>query len=164
MDDRPRLLKDPQQIDLRLAELSKPHIKPLADFAANLRERGYGEVPDFDPWDGGIAAKALFLLEKPGAKKFKSGFISRNNNDKTAENTFKFMMRAEIPREKTCLWNIVPGWNGTRKITAAELSKGADAMYELLNRLSNVRVVVLVGKRALRGVVWDQRSSLVANY
>ena len=89
-------------------------------------------------------------MEKPGPKAFASGFISRDNNDQTAENISMFMRRANIPRCKTCLWNIVPGWNRTIKLTSAELSKGADALSELLILLSDVRVVVLVGKRALR--------------
>jgi hypothetical protein len=73
--DRPRLLRDTEQIRLRRSELVKPHIKPLADFAESLRNAAYGEVPDFDPWDGGTQAKVLFLFEKPGPKAFASGFV-----------------------------------------------------------------------------------------
>ncbi|MEX0853124.1 MAG: hypothetical protein WD036_07570 [Bauldia sp.] len=122
--DRPRLLGDQQEIARRKTELSAPHILPLAAFAKSLREQGYGDVPDFDPWDGGTGARALFLLEKPGPQADASGFISRNNDDKTAENTFNFMNAAGIPRDQTCLWNVVPGWNGTRTITGAELKRG----------------------------------------
>jgi hypothetical protein len=48
-------------------------------------------VPDFDPLDGGVNAQVLFLLEKPGpmaaedGKRAGSGFISRDNDDGTAE-------------------------------------------------------------------------------
>ena len=58
---------------------------------------GVGPVPDFDPLDGGIETRTLFLFEKPGrmtadgfARRFGSGFISRNNDDQTAEATFAF--------------------------------------------------------------------------
>jgi hypothetical protein len=71
--------------------LHEPHIAPLTDFAARLRERGSIEVPDFDPFDGGIHAQVLFLFEKPGpmtASNNGSGFISRNNDDRSAEATF----------------------------------------------------------------------------
>ena len=46
-------------------------------------------VPDFDPNNGGIHAKVLFLFEKPGPKtdpKNKgSGYISQDNDDETAK-------------------------------------------------------------------------------
>jgi len=154
VDDRQRLLGDKKQVALRRAELFKPHIKSLTAFVQRLRKRGHGKVPYFDPWDGGISAKALFLFEKPGPKAFASGFVSRNNNDRTAENTFNFMKAACIPRKQTCLWNVVPGWNGTIRLTSAELRKGADALLELLDLLRDLRVVVLVGRRA--ACAWSQ--------
>jgi hypothetical protein len=148
--DRPRLLKCREQIGLRRAELSESHIAPLAKFVEALRKEDYGEVPDFDPWDGGVDAKALFLFEKPGPKAFASGFISRNNDDPTAENTFNFMREAGIPRKLTCLWNVVPGWNGMRRLAPDELARGHEALAKLLIELKKkkLRVVVLVGKRA----------------
>jgi hypothetical protein len=51
----------------------------------NCGARRLGEVPDFDPVDGGIGARALFLLDAPGpmtseaGKRIGSGFISRFN-------------------------------------------------------------------------------------
>jgi uracil-DNA glycosylase len=146
--DAPRLFRDPAQIAHRRSELGEPHIKPLTEFAQSLRDRGYGHVPDFDPWDGGISAQILFLFEKPGPKAFASGFISRNNDDRSAEYTFNFMRQAGIPRGKTCLWNTVPGWNGTRKLTGVELQQGGAALSELIPLLPNLKVVVLVGQRA----------------
>jgi hypothetical protein len=44
----------------------------------------------------------LFLFEKLGpmtAEAGGSGFISRNNDDPTAEATFRFMEQAKIPRK-----------------------------------------------------------------
>lgn len=161
MDEcRPKSLKDPRQIALRVAALSKPHIKPLADFVKTLRQHGYGEVPNFDPEDGGVNAKALFLLEKPGKKAIKSGFVSRDNNDETAANIFRFMKEAGIPRTKTCLWNAVPGRNGSGKPNAPELRQGGVALADLLRILDKVRVVVLVGNKACEAwrLVEDQRS------
>jgi hypothetical protein len=76
----------------------------LKTFADNLRRPGL-EVRDFDPADGGVKAQALFLFEKPGpmtvtggrGKRTGSGFISRNNDDPTAEAVFNFMHEAAIP-------------------------------------------------------------------
>ena len=148
MEDKPRSLADEQAIQQRIAMLEEPHVAPLTEFARCLRAEGYGDVPYFDPLDGGINATSLFLLEKPGPKAALSGFISRNNNDKTAENTFNFMIQAEIDRTTTCLWNTIPGWNGTTKVTSAELNEGAVCLQRLFGLLPNLRVVVLVGKKA----------------
>jgi hypothetical protein len=110
--------------------LNMPHILPLAAYSAQLRERNMGEVPDFDPLDGGVDARVLFLFEKPGpmtaeaGNRAGSGFISRNNDDATAAATFEFMRRAGIPRKLTLIWNVVPWWNGTRLVTRQELNLG----------------------------------------
>jgi hypothetical protein len=123
-----------------------------------LRALGRGEVPDFDPLDGGHTAKVLFLFEKPGpmtslqrGQKIRgSGFISRDNDDPTAEATFLFMRQAGLDRRVTTMWNMVPWWNGTRLIRANELRAGMNALDELLNLMNNLRVVVLVGRKAAR--------------
>ena len=133
--------------------LWEPHVAPLTAYAADLRARG--EVPDFDPLDGGCNARVLFLFEKPGPKTSEtgggSGFISRNNDDPTAEATLKFMQEANIPRKLTLLWNIVPWWNSTRRITSQELQQGADSVSQLADLLPHLQAVVFVGAKAAGG-------------
>ena len=131
------------------------HIAPLTDFVERLRTASPDcEFPDFDPLDGGVAADILFLFEKPGPMTSKggkgSGFISRNNDDPTAEATFRFMKEAKLSRKRTVIWNVVPGWNGRRKITAPELLAGVNALKDLLPLLRNLRTIVLVGQKAQR--------------
>lgn len=128
--------------------LREPHIARLTAFAEKLR--GRDRVPYFDPLDGGDEARALFLLEKPGLMTEESGFISRNNDDPTAENIFKFMCKARIPRKQTIIWNVVPWWNDIRKVTAQELRDGVESLKELMSILRSLRVVVMVGKKAAR--------------
>ena len=99
IDDRPRSMRDPDTLQRRITMLHSPHMGRLVEHVSELRNRDLGKVPDFDPLDGGIEARVLFLLEKPGPKAFKSGFISRNNNDATVANTHKFMQQAGIPRK-----------------------------------------------------------------
>lgn len=137
--------------------LGLPHMAALTHFAADLRLRCRNEVPDFDPADGGTRARILFLFEKPGpmtsaakAGRVGSGFISRDNDDPTAEATFHFMRAAGLPREQTLIWNVVPGWNGTRKVTPAELKDGVGEVRNLMALLPLVEVVVLVGRQAAR--------------
>lgn len=143
--------------EARRAMLGLPHVQPLSDFVGRLRSTYNDEFPDFDPADGGMNASILFLFEKPGpmtsaAKSGRSGsgFISRDNDDPSAEATFTFMAHAGIPREQTVLWNVVPGWNGTRAITRSELEAGVAEVQGLLSLLPRVEAIVLVGKKAQR--------------
>ena len=146
--------------------LSFPHIAPLTAYAAELRSRNVGVVPDFDPLDGGVEARVLFLFEKPGPmtseyeERTGSGFISRNNDDPTAEATFTFMAKAGIPRSLTVIWNVVPWWNGTRKVTAHELREGAACVEQLVKLLPNLSAVVMVGDRAARAKQYLETTTL----
>ncbi len=158
--DFPRSMRNVAVRERRRAMLHEPHIEPLTAYAARLRERRSGEVPEFDPLDGGINAQALFLFEKPGpmtADGRGSGFISRNNDDPTAEATFNFMRRAGIGRKLTVTWNLIPWWNGTRKVTGQELREGLQCLDELIRLLPSLRAVVLVGKHAAKAEPYVKR-------
>jgi hypothetical protein len=152
--DRPRSMRYADVQRRRKAMLLQPHVAPLTEYAEKLRQRENVQVPDFDPLDGGVNAQILFLFEKPGpmtaesGPRTGSGFISRDNDDPTAEATFNFMKRAGIPRELTVIWNIVPWWNGTRKVTGAELREGAASIERLVTLLPALSVVVMVGRKA----------------
>lgn len=154
-DDQPRSMRDPAVRARRRAMLGLPHMIELTSYAKRLRRPGV-EVPDFDPLDGGIEARVLFLFEKPGpmtagagqGTRPGSGFISRDNDDPTAEAIFNFMRQADIPREQTILWNVIPWWNGIRVVKSFELQDGARRVFELIYLLRNPRAVVLVGNKA----------------
>lgn len=145
----------------RKAMLDQPHIARLTSYVAELRRSSGLEVPDFDPLDGGVAARVLFLFEKPGRMAVESGFISRDNDDLTAAATFEFMAQAGIPRKQSVIWNVVPGWNGTRKVTAPELSGGLASLRALLKHLPALSTVVMVGKKAARAKCYLQSTGLV---
>lgn len=121
-----------------------------------LRSYGCGEVPSFDPMNGGISSQLLFLFEKPGpmtsseGTQLGSGFISPDNDDPTAEATFNFIASSGIPREMAVFWNIIPWWNGTRDVKPEELDKGLSELCNLVAILEKLRVVVLVGRKAQR--------------
>ncbi len=150
-DDHPGSLADPAVRARRVAMLDRPHARPLADHVRRMRQDRVGFVPDFDPLDGGIAARLLFLLEKPGPRIVLSdgtGFVSRNNPDPTARNCHGFMIEAGIDHRQVAIWNIVPWWNGTMAITASECRAGAAALRLTLALFPRLRGVVLVGNRA----------------
>jgi hypothetical protein len=154
--DVPKLLGDPMARTVRQAELYEPHIAPLTGFVEKLRtDVGcHGSIPNFDPWDGGIDAEILFLLEAPGAKALFSGFISRNNPDETAKNFFELNRHAEIPRKRTVTWNIVPWYIGTemriRAASKTDTDAGIHALTRVLDLLPKLRAAVLIGRKAER--------------
>lgn len=134
--------------------LNQPHVRALTRYIYDLREQGLGEVPYFDPLDGGINARVLFLFEEPGpmtlGSRGGSGFMSRNNDDRSAEATLHFMAKASIPRGLTATWNVVPWWNGTSSVRAAELRQGIREGRSLITLLPHLQAVVFVGKKASR--------------
>jgi hypothetical protein len=153
----PRTMRFPEVREARRAMLGLPHIKPLTDFVRRLRATYDAEFPDFDPADGGTKAEIIFLFEKPGPMtssarqgRSGSGFISRDNDDPTAEATFNFMIQAGIPREKAVLWNLIPGWNGVVNVTKDELRLGALEVENLLSLTPHAKSIVLVGRKAQR--------------
>jgi hypothetical protein len=166
-DDQPRSMRDPAVRKRRVAMLNLPHMLPLKMFAEKLRRPGF-EVPDFDPADGGVEARALFLFEKPGpmtvtgsrGKRSGSGFISRDNDDPTAEAIFNFMREAEIPRRLTIMWNVIPWWNGTRAVTTPELQDGESSLSELLHLLPKLKAIMLVGQKAARAKSYCENRGL----
>jgi len=156
-NDHPRALRDPAARLQRHAMLSLPHIASLAAYAARLRSRPSVEVPDFDPLDGGVEARVLFLLEKPGPMispcrplREGSGFISRDNDGATAEAMRRFMLEAGLPRSDVVIWNVIPWWNGTIAVTAAERTAGLQELPNLLTLLNRLHTAVLVGRTAAR--------------
>ena len=127
-------------------------MRRLRAFSEELRAEGRGEVPEFDPLDGGEVARLLFLLEKPGPGVFRhgAGFVSRDNPDLTAAAIFRFAEEAGIDRGEAVLWNAMPWWNGTIRYTAAEWRAGVGWIEALLDLLPRLAGVALVGRPAQR--------------
>lgn len=134
-------------------------MRPLADYVGRLRCHYPSlEFPDFDPLGGGVDADMLFLLEKPGPKTSRtgggSGFISPCNDDPTAEASWHFLHEAGIDMERTCHWNVIPGWDGNREQRSqADVIKGLRELEELLKLLPKLRVAVLLGNNAHKAEV-----------
>jgi len=82
----------------------------------------------------------------------KSDFISRNNNDQTAENFFNFNVEAGLSRERTVSWNIVPWYIGSqakiRPATKKDIEVAVQHLLRLFDLLPKLRAVVLHGLKA----------------
>lgn len=148
--DQPNALKESDEQQRRVAMLSQPHIAPLQKYLLHIRAEHPGkEIPNCDPCDGGMQAKALFLLEAPGPKAILSGFISRNNPDPTARNIFNLWQEAGISRTDTLIWNIVPWYvDDGKRIKRDDIRQLFPYVKDLLSLLPNLKVVGLVGKKA----------------
>ena len=152
--DEPKSLRSDEARAIRLASIESPHVAPLTAFVRRLKESmgpDYG-IPYFDPFDGGIKADCLFLLEAPGPKAVESQFISRNNPDETAKNFLLLNQEAGIDRRRTVIWNIVPWYIGSgkkiRPANATDLGVAAPALVELMTLLPALHSIVLVGGKA----------------
>ena len=159
--DAPKTLRFPLEVDARIRHLNAPHALPLTRFVKDLR-RTQGtaySVPFFDPCDGCADARVLFLGEAPGPKAVKSGFISRNNPDETAKNSFELHQDAGLARCEVALWNIVPWYVGAegkiRPVSESDLREAGVWLKQLLGLLPKLRGVVLVGDKAQRGFRLD---------
>jgi len=156
MIDTPKSLGDSQHHAQRLARLHEPHVNELTAFVNRIRcERGCGDaVPFFDPADGGVGAECLFVLEAPGPKAVRSGFISRNNPDESAKNFLELNVKAGVPRNRTIICNIVPWYVGSygriRPANSTDIEEGWPYLLQLIDILPSLRVVVLVGGKAHR--------------
>lgn len=152
--DQPYSLQNDQEREYRHSLILAPHIAPLTAFVDQLRDHtGMGRaIPYFDPLDGGVNARCLLLLEAPGRQAVKSGFVSRNNPDPTAKNWLLLLEEAGLRREDTVIWNVVPWYVGEegriRAVRRSDVDKALQYLRELLGLLLNLRVVVLVGRKA----------------
>ena len=98
----------------------------------------------------------LLLLESPGPKVSKTGFVSADNPDQTAENMSCLLKLASLSRKKILLWNIFPWQLSAKSVIAPsekDLIEAAPATRELLMLLPELKVIVLVGKKAKAG--WE---------
>lgn len=147
-------LADLAERQRRAKLLEQPHIKPLMEYLQAIQTQMGADyaMPYFDPCDGGIAARVLFLLEAPGPKAVGSNFISRNNPDQTAKNMNELLREAKIQRESTLLWNVVPWYVGEqgriRPVNKQDLQQALPFLQQLLQLLPNLAVIVLVGRKA----------------
>jgi len=162
--DEPKTLRDQTVRKARLAAIRETHVAPLTSFVESMRhERGLkGEIPYFDPADGGVNARCLFLLEAPGAKAVESGFISRNNPDETAKNFFLLNQEVSLARELTVSWNVVPWYIGQgssiRPASAADIQEAHPYLEEMLRLLLQLQIVVLIGRKAQRAAEYIQNA------
>jgi hypothetical protein len=150
--------RDRSALDERRALLEdEPSVQPLRAFreellARRMRRHPGAVVPDFDPAEAGVEARALIVLEAPGPMSTGpdgSGFVSVDNDDATAASTWT--LRDEVGlHARTLVWNIVP-WQLDGAPDADEVRQGAMELRRLLPLLPDLRVVVNAGTAPTSG-------------
>jgi hypothetical protein len=151
--------------DERLALLDSPQMQPLNDYRDRLRQMSGRDIPNFDPFDGGVSARLLILLETPGpsAVTCDRRFVSIDNPTGTAKNLRNALADAGIPRHEIIAWNTVPWIRLTKKpVTVGERSDGIDGLADLLPMLSAVKVAVLAGAVAGAAKLVIERAGIEA--
>jgi uracil-DNA glycosylase len=163
--DCPKLLSDVMAVQARLSQVHDAHMAPLTSFVHRLRSSMGPEaaIPYMDPWDAGVDAEVLFLLEAPGPKARNSGFVSMNNPDKTAKNIFITAQDAGVVRKRILLWNTVPWYIGSgqkiRPANSADIAAGIPSLNELLQLLPQLRAIVLIGSKAQKALTHIQNNA-----
>ncbi|MEM8621311.1 MAG: uracil-DNA glycosylase [Actinomycetota bacterium] len=157
-DPAPRGLRDAAAVRERTARVDDAPVAALNGWVRDLKGRLGAEaiVPWFDPDDGGIDARILWLLEAPGPKatvgRGGSGFISCDNNDPTAENTWCARHDAGVARTDVVHWNVIPYYIGTetkiRAWTPGDIGDAGAMLVELVGFLPRLRSVICGGKAA----------------
>ena len=133
----------------------------LSSFVLQIRaERKLSvAVPDFDPKNGNDQAKYLLILEAPGPKAVKSGYVTLDNPDLTASNLKAQLEAAAVNRSDIAVWNVVPWYLGNEDQTRIRAAEGEDValgiayLLRLIQLLPNLRCIVLVGGAARRAHV-----------
>lgn len=150
-------------IDLssRFSLLNEPHMADLKRYVVAVRKRLKNSlssdeifVPHFDPSDAGTRARCLFLLESPGPQTRKTGFVSRDNPDATAENWSRLCDRAKLGRQSTVMWNAYPWFLQDSRFSAEDKQIAHKEIPRLLKNFPDLQVVVFVGKRA--EIFWNE--------
>lgn len=133
----------------------------LFHFVRQIREKeGFNEeIPDFDPKNGNLNAKFLLVLEAPGPKAIKTGYISIDNPDLTAKNLGRQLTKANVYPSEIAIWNIVPWYVGNdsktriRAVNGNEVDVGIRYLKKLISIIPNLKCIVLVGAAARKAHV-----------
>lgn len=142
----------------RFRLVEQPRVRPLSDFRCQLLASlpSGSFVPNFDPLDGGIAARILLLLETPGRVPRQTRFTSLDNPSSTSKNLLPMVLSAGLKRSDVLMWNLVPWDVGTktkvRPTTDDDRSKGTQALFRLLGLLPRLRSIVFFGTNAQKAM------------
>jgi len=133
-----------------------PHVAPVNKLVDRWRDHDdRGWMPYVAPSYGGAAAEVLLLLSDPGpmtnAKLGGSGFLCAENADPGAARLATLLEDVGIAQDRCVSWNAYPWFrHGDEEIRAGHLDAGLSPLIELLEILSELRIVMLLGGNATK--------------
>jgi hypothetical protein len=152
----PRRMADPGFRAEQWRRRYDDHIAPINRLVDSMREAGPGHMPYVAPMYGGVHARLISILRDPGPKTLAetgSGFLCMENDDATAEAICRYFADADIDAREIVPWNAYP-WYINRNPSAAELRAGIEPLFNLIQLLTDLRVIMLHGGAAKSA--WSQ--------
>ncbi|MCU1372358.1 MAG: uracil-DNA glycosylase superfamily protein [Ilumatobacteraceae bacterium] len=159
----------PANIRERMQQAFDPPVTALNEWVVALRDDprlppdAGRTIPFFDPRGGGVEAKVLFLMQDPSEVATFTGFISPDNNDRSANNATLACQEAGLEPRDRVHWNIFPWWvnitTGGKPVDpsrppqsyAAARPLAARLLGEMLVMLPALQVLMLLGNEAQAG-------------
>lgn len=140
----------------------EPHVAPLnalADRITDSEGLAHGVVPYVDPNQGGIAARALILLDNPGRRArvgTGSGILSLDNNDPTSERQRDAYTQFGVDWKDIVTWNVCPAPTENPDVNSgaslpAERTQYAHWTKEFMMLCPNLEIMLPLGGSARDG-------------
>lgn len=138
-----------------MARRYEGHAGRLNRWVDDVRANTGESIPYLDPNAATDGVRILMLFQDPsGPADGESGFISRDNNDRTAHNYCEATAQSAVPYESTLNWNVVPWWSTKNpafpdRTVTKEAPRAAPYLAEFIQLLdAPPRVIVLSGNKA----------------
>ncbi|MBY4214334.1 uracil-DNA glycosylase [Rhodococcus fascians] len=161
----------PHNVENKLARRYDDPRGVLNMWVDETREKTGESIPYFDPDAGIEGVRVLMLLQDPSnAADGESGFISRYNNDPTAQNVYKTCEATGLRYETYLPWNVVPWWvmnpamGGQGRTLANQAARARPYLIEFLDLLPEApAVIILSGNEAQKAWRSATKTGVPAN-
>ncbi|MDO9378060.1 MAG: uracil-DNA glycosylase family protein [Nocardioidaceae bacterium] len=160
----------PGSVTGRRARRDEPHVAPLNALVDQIAATGE-HVPLVDPDSGGTDARVLLLGRDPRCSAARGArMASADTNDLAAQNLSVACADAALERTHRLHWNVVPWWLEDpgpddallgRRSVAAETRRAAPHLAALLDLLTGLEHVVLLGRAA--ELAWTRATAMAGH-
>ena len=128
-----------------------PHLVALNQLVERLRDQSGLFVPFVAAEHGGIDAPILSVLRDPGKATSATGVLSVSNPDPTSRRQRELMSEVGLEPQELTPWNAYPfAWDAELDgpLTPEAVARGAVILAEVIDLMTNLRVLLLQGQEA----------------
>lgn len=128
-----------------------PHLVTLNQLVERLRDQSGLFVPFVAAEHGGIDAPILSVLRDPGKATSTTGVLTVSNPDPTSRRQRELMLEVGLEPQDLTPWNAYPfAWDAGRDgpLTPEAVARGAVVLAEVIELMTNLRVLLLQGQEA----------------